>query len=303
MDAEERAELAADHFAALANPLRVRILLGLAATRQPDWDHRGMRYGDLREAVGVEDGGRFNYHLDELRGTFVRAEDGHYWLTPTGVRVVDEVLAGTFGEGHEPLEGSVTSTCGRCDRGLDAVLADGLLAVTCPEHGRVFDMVVGARAAVDRDLDEVLAWAQRRANWYLESVTWNVCPHCSGTLGDATFDSNEAEGPTGFAPPERAIEGDVRVEQSCPRCGVAFGVPLVSYALTTAPAVAFLWDRGVDARTSTVFVDETPWEYDALRRGDRAVARFEAEGARLSVEFDRSLDVVGYDRSDAAGSD
>lgn len=303
MDVEETADLAAEHFAALANPLRVRILLGLAETRQPNWEHRGMRYGDLRAAVGVEDGGRFNYHLDELRGSFVESEDGHYWLTRAGRRVVDEIYAGTFGEGHERREGAVGATCGLCDRGLDATVADGVLAVACPDHDTLFDMALGARTPIDRDLDEVLAWAQRRANWYLESVRWDVCPHCSGTLGEATFEAATADGPAGFAPPERAVEADVRVEQSCPRCGVAFGVPLASYVLTAASAVAFLWDHGIDARTSTMFVDESPWEYDAVRRGDRAVARVAVGGERLSIEFDRSLDVVASDRSDAAESE
>lgn len=56
MTDRQLAEQAADGFAVLANPLRVRILLALAETRQPDWDLRGMSYSDLRAAVGVEDG-------------------------------------------------------------------------------------------------------------------------------------------------------------------------------------------------------------------------------------------------------
>ncbi|PSQ48787.1 hypothetical protein BRD19_05645 [Halobacteriales archaeon SW_7_65_23] len=52
------AETAADGLSVLANPLRLRILLALSETHQPDWEQRGMSYSDLRSAVDVEDGVR-----------------------------------------------------------------------------------------------------------------------------------------------------------------------------------------------------------------------------------------------------
>lgn len=43
--------------------------------------------------MDVEDGGRFNYHINELRDLFVQRDEGRYWLTTAGSRVVDEIYA------------------------------------------------------------------------------------------------------------------------------------------------------------------------------------------------------------------
>lgn len=34
--------------------------------------------------MDIEDGGRFNYHINELRDRFVQGEEGRYWLTTPG---------------------------------------------------------------------------------------------------------------------------------------------------------------------------------------------------------------------------
>lgn len=164
-------ESVAANLSALSNPVRIRILLALAETRQPNWDHRGMRYSDLRAAVDVEDGGRFNYHLDELRGQYVRGSDGQYWLTTAGSRVVDEIYGRTFSGGHETISGPVEWHCPADGEQLEATLEDGTISVSCPDHGVLFDMLLSFNAPRDRDLDELFAWANRRALWYLESVS------------------------------------------------------------------------------------------------------------------------------------
>lgn len=70
-----------------------------------------MSYSDLRSAVDDEDGGRFNYHVNELRDRFVRGEEGQYWLTTAGSRVVDEIYARTFSGSHERVSGTVKWKC------------------------------------------------------------------------------------------------------------------------------------------------------------------------------------------------
>jgi DNA-binding transcriptional ArsR family regulator len=75
-------EEAADALGALASEHRVAILRELAAAEEP------LRFSELRERVGMRDTGRFNYHLGELRGRFVREADGGYELGHAGERVV-----------------------------------------------------------------------------------------------------------------------------------------------------------------------------------------------------------------------
>jgi DNA-binding HxlR family transcriptional regulator len=53
-----------------------------------------LRFSTLRERVGTEDSGQFNYHLERLRGGLVRKTDGGYELTRAG-RALAEVVEST----------------------------------------------------------------------------------------------------------------------------------------------------------------------------------------------------------------
>jgi hypothetical protein len=65
-------EAGLDALAALANEHRLRILRTLAETDEP------LAFSDLRRRVGIDDTGRFNYHLTELLGRFVRRTTDGY---------------------------------------------------------------------------------------------------------------------------------------------------------------------------------------------------------------------------------
>ena len=57
---------------------------------------------DLRKAVGIRDIGHVNYHLDRLRGTFVRRTEDGYLLTEAG-EAIGDLLA------HQAVEDSSAS--------------------------------------------------------------------------------------------------------------------------------------------------------------------------------------------------
>ncbi|WP_135830552.1 ArsR/SmtB family transcription factor [Halorussus halobius] len=290
-------EAVADNLAALANPLRIRILLALAETRRPSWDHRGMSYSDLRSAVDVEDGGRFNYHVNELRDQFVRGEEGRYWLTTAGSRVVDEVYARTFSGSHEPISGPVDWTCPADEEQLEATVEDGIITVSCPNHGVLFDMTLSFNAYRDRDLDELFAWANRRALWYLESVSWDVCPHCSGHLGGPNLAARRPESDAGV----ETLPGDtstlVMAGTYCRECGVSFRIPAFFYALTRPPAVAFLHDHGIDYRTLELEYGSTSWDFESEELDDGVLVRLAIGDERLEIELDGALDTRSYRRA------
>ena len=80
-----------DALAALGDETRIAILRALAEAEQP------LPFSELRRRAGVDDAGRFNYHLSKLREYFVREEDGAYTLRDAGSRVV--AAAGVTGRG------------------------------------------------------------------------------------------------------------------------------------------------------------------------------------------------------------
>lgn len=294
MDSNEDVDNIAANFGALSNSLRVRILLALTETRKPDWDHNGMSYSDLRSAVGVEDGGRFNYHLDELRDQFVYGQDGHYRLTAAGSRVVDEIHAGTFSGAPEAISGRLDRSCRVCNRRLEATFDNGVISVSCPTHGTMFDMWLRFAAATDRDLTELFAWGNRRGLWYLESVSWDVCPHCAGRFGGATFQTTESDD-------HHDGSETVIARMMCNTCGISFGVPAYQYALTKPPTIAFLHDHGIDYRSIDVEYGQTEWDHRAMRTDDGVSVTLTVGNDRLILELDQSLNTRSYRRHPLEG--
>ncbi|MDS0476761.1 citrate/2-methylcitrate synthase [Natrinema sp. 1APR25-10V2] len=79
-------EPVSETLAVLSEPDRLELLLLLADRDDP------VAYSTLRASSSIEDKGRFNYHLRQLRDYFVvRGEDG-YGLTDAGRSVVETVL-------------------------------------------------------------------------------------------------------------------------------------------------------------------------------------------------------------------
>ncbi|ELY92129.1 DUF7351 domain-containing protein [Natrinema altunense] len=294
-------ETVAENLAALANPLRIRILLALAETRRPSWEHRGMRYSDLRSAVAVEDGGRFNYHLNELRDQFVRGAEGKYWLTTAGSRIVDQVYARTFSGAHEAISGPVEWHCPAGEARLDATFEDGILTVSCPNHGVLFDMRLSFTAPRGRDLDELFAWANRRALWYLESVSWDVCPHCAGHFEELTFTTRSLEPDTRLETLRWDTSTMVMAGLRCRQCGVSFRIPAFHYALTRAPTIAFLHDHDIDYRTLELEYGSPSWACESEVLDDGVVIRFAIDDDQLEIELDSELYTRSYRRTSLTG--
>nr|WP_238386889.1 citrate/2-methylcitrate synthase [Natrialba swarupiae] len=70
----------------LSEPNRLQILLALAERDEP------IAYSTLRASVSAKDKGQFNYHLRQLRESFVANWEEGYELTDAGRTVVDAVL-------------------------------------------------------------------------------------------------------------------------------------------------------------------------------------------------------------------
>jgi DNA-binding transcriptional ArsR family regulator len=107
MSGDNRTAAAADALAALASEHRIEILRALAEADEP------LAFSDLRELVGMYDTGRFNYHLTELCGRFVRETSAGYELGHAGERVV-LAAAGLDSEGAMALAERTTADSDAC---------------------------------------------------------------------------------------------------------------------------------------------------------------------------------------------
>lgn len=286
-------ETIADQFAVLAHPLRVRILLALAETRQTGLQQRGMSYSALRSALDEPPGGRFNYHLGELQEGFVASQDGHYWLTGAGSRVVNEMYAGTFRGLAPTMSGPLDLECPHDGNQVTGRFEDGIFSVSCPDHGVIFRQPLLFNVATDRSIQDLHRWAEQAFLHQVRSVTWDICPYCAGRFRDPTFETysvGDAEWVEVLGVKETVV---ITVE--CQQCGIFINAPAHYYGLVQMATTVFLFEHGMDVQ-SPLWGAATVIDHPTRLLEDGVLIRFELGAEHLELELDHSLEVRSHRR-------
>ncbi|WP_440991598.1 winged helix-turn-helix domain-containing protein [Haloarchaeobius baliensis] len=226
---EERAP--DDVFGLLGSEARVDILRALGS--RPDDE---FSFSELFDAVAIDDSGNFNYHLEKLRGVFVRKTDG-YGLTHAGKSVVGAMYAGTYtaNAAIEPI--SADWDCLLCGGEMLIHYEDERVRFRCEdcEEGASFPFPPGNLDEFDRD-----ELPRAFARWYHQSFRKlfnGFCGVCSGRVERELLH-----------PPESIEEGrgPSEVAFECTRCG-SFGVITGGSLVTMHPIVeGFLAEHGFD---------------------------------------------------------
>jgi len=97
-----------DAFAVLGDETRIEILQTLGEADAP------LSFSELREHVGTSDSGQFNYHLNKLKGHFIRKADIGYMLSQAGTRMVEAVLSGAVTEAPHVGLTEIDASCHYC---------------------------------------------------------------------------------------------------------------------------------------------------------------------------------------------
>lgn len=255
-----------DAFSLLGEPVRLRILLALAGTRRANWTHDGLSYSDLRAAAGVEDGGRFNYHLDRLQDQFVLADGDRYRLTYAGSRIVNIVFDGTFGHRITHDRTPIDRSNPTADGDLEAAYDHGYLGVwPTGDDDPLFDMVFPPTAALDRSLPALIELASIAARQYTELATDGICPECWAELNVTVVGPDEP------------------VRFDCDRCQTAFELPVYSCVVYHPRIAVFLAEHGYDV-DDVLSVYELYVQEDVSEHGDDPVrVTFDVEGDRRTA--------------------
>lgn len=277
----------AEAFGAVANETRLAILRAL-------WDAEGPQsFSDLRSAVGLRDSGRFNYHLGELVGRFVREatptehHDSGYKLTYAGEQVVGAVHSGVYG-GDANLDPFEAGPCPECDATLVATYEDETVDVTC-EGCDITVTQFGAPPTLLRGFDrEELPLAF--SHWVqslIERTRRGFCPQCSGRVHP------------GLARELQESVGLYGARFDCEVCDATVMGALGAVVFDHPAVVRFHADHGVDLREDPLWT--VPWLLDepaTVESEDPLRVRLDAEidGDRLTLTLDESLAVVAVDR-------
>lgn len=293
-------------FEILGHEMRLAIIEELAKHRRTQWQPKGLGFAELRKAVGVEDAGKFNYHLGELQDHFVYKRGDEYVLHNAGLELTGAVLAGTYTERTDTRRSEVDRECPTCKTQLQATYGNGYLRVECPEHGDLLKNSVPPSAAADRSMDELLAVVNRDARHTIEHARSGVCPHCWGKMS-----STMPADPTLLLENRNDVDADtteiqqVLVRFSCERCEMTFWFPASLMILDHPAVVSLCDDHDIDLRDRdylelTILTEDggTVVSADPVR----VAVTVEVADDALQLTLDGSLTVVAVERPETSHS-
>ncbi|MFW6447925.1 MAG: winged helix-turn-helix domain-containing protein [Halobacteriota archaeon] len=296
----------AEAFTALADGTRMAILQTLAETTEP------IGFSELRSRVGVEDSGRFNYHLDRLTGHFVRRVEGGYRLSSAGHRVIQAVLSGAITEDPSVPPTEVDIPCIYCGRPTVLEYRAGRVRQHCTGCAGTFGerIVDTDRASGDDDRGlpggfvgemglppagiqgrsprQLFETAVTRMSLELVSEANGICPRCSAPI-EATLHVCDDHDPTEPLCPSCASRYRVNAGVSCSTCTHQHTVPAIFYGLSNPELLGVLAERGIDPLREWMAVD---WS-ERLESRDPVTVGIEAsiDGTVVSAIVDDGLEV------------
>lgn len=230
-DGIERRDVAAT-FAVLGSEARVDVLSALA-----DHPDDAVGFADLFDDVAVRDSGNFSYHLDELRGAFVRQTDAGYELTHAGRQVVGAIYAGRYTADGELTPVDVGWECLLCGGGMRVGYGDGCATMQCEDCGSGVRVPLPPGVLAQSGREE---FPRVAAAWYHQRVRRTLdgfCADCAGRLNGEL-----ARPPGGTADdPEPSL-----AEFSCQRCGRTATLSGATVATFHPVVEGFLHEHGFD---------------------------------------------------------
>ncbi|WP_435361227.1 DUF7351 domain-containing protein [Haloarchaeobius sp. DFWS5] len=233
----------------LANDIRIGIVRAIGDETVEAERLGYLSYSALKQRVGVDDSGQFNYHLNKLLGPFVREYDDGYGLTTQGRLAFQHLVAGGFTTDLRVNAFPVEQDCWECGNGLVAEYGMGwerplmpLFYVKCwdcgAEHSRTY---VPPRGVEARSNEELLVAADRRNRMETASLVRGVCPWCAGHVNTSV---HEREGDLPASGDGTPLE--VVVEHHCTSCTGFHYTPVGETLRYHADVIAFYANRGYD---------------------------------------------------------
>lgn len=284
-----------DAIGLVSHEVRAGILVALAEHQREHPRAAALSFSDLRERVGHDDPGNFNYHLKRLLGTLVEKTEEGYRLSDVGHHFVAVLHSGRFDPDRRREFPDAETACLLCGGASTVTYEDGSLRVAC-EAGHTSLLNVGPELLERHSLTTALDVAVRRTLLEARSTMDDVCPYCGGATSGtvARF-------------PEDPVA--VTFEWTCERCGAFLQNTAGGCVLYHPAVVGFCYRRGVD-----VFDDA--WTALAEHVGDGTVVSEDPlrvqvavtlAGDRLVLILDESTSVVdisgdgAFDESSAEG--
>lgn len=298
-------------FVALGNETRIEILRALQEANRP------LAFSELRERVGVDDPGQFNYHLGKLAGHFVQNGEEGYALRTAGTRIIEAVLSGAVTAAPVLERTRLDAPCPYCGADIEVSYRGERLLTRCTgcpgsfvgedaksiPNGTIALFDLPPVGLEDRSPREILEVAFRWTHLEYLTLAAGICPRCSGTVEHSVTVCEDHE-----VSETRLCEhcnGRFAVDATvncttCPR--YLRGVPSV-FLISKTEVSRFLTDHGINPANPSW--DRAPpavlnYEEDIAGMDPFEVRlTFDIDGDELTMVVDDTLSIVAIERNNA----
>lgn len=231
-------------FELVAHETRVEVLEALRTA-----DGGPLSFGEIRDAVGVDDPGQCHYHVDRLVDQFVDRTDAGYRLSPAGWRLVGAIVSGGLTSSLSTETVAADGACSECGGLLEATVRPAGVTVECRACSFVeTDPDVPPAALAGRSSSEIGRTVGRYARRMEADAAHGFCPNCEGSVTRTVTAPSDDAAPAWF----EGEAADAVVVTECDHCGYWWHA-MPSIAVLVEPAViAFHHEHGIDLR-------EHPW--------------------------------------------
>jgi len=277
--------------ALVGEPHRVDILYAFVDQRRSEPYDPGLSFSELHDRTDIEDKGKFNYHLDQLRGHYVEQTDEGYRLTMPGDRIVAAMLAGDYSDGQRVV--TTDQPCRECDADIVVEFDAGMTYVHCSAdaaHGG-FCTCLPPGTADDHSGAQLVRLASLHWRTIAEFSVRGLCMECFGAANGELVEV------------ERAGDAIYRYESICTRCGFRFGINLGAIAVRHPAVVSLYYDHGRDVR------EVPPWELNVVwpdnhevrgRDPHRIAVTAREQGDAVTLVIDASGTIVDVEDRESA---
>lgn len=307
-----------DAFALLGNETRMAILRELWNRREKVADDadNALPFTELRERVGMEDPGQFNYHVNRLVDDFVDRTDSGYVLRKNAVQVLRAAVVRSETSDLELPTTEAADPCPFCGAVVEVSYENELLVVRCTEcpDEHVSDILAGG-TLVNSPIFPPTGIADRTGQDLWEArfdhvasaafgILRDVCPVCAARP-TASVDACADHETDGFCERCGSTQA-VMVTVRCPTCTFAWHGPAWVTAMTHPDVIAFFHEHGVyaDGGLTLDVYRELLVSTQIVRSTEPVRARIAVVlgGDELAVTIDGALDVVDVTSDEATDS-
>lgn len=297
-------------FAVLGHETRIRILRTLGEADGP------LSFTELRDRLGIRQGGQFNYHLEKVVGHFVSKMDEGYRLDTAGRRVVEAVLSGAVTESPVVARTRIDWPCELCGAPVEVAYEQERVERYCTEcagtygeptrpaqsteHGYLGAFSLPTAGFPGRSPLEL---QQAAAVWgHLEVLMAivGVCPRCSARVEYSLRVCEEHD-----TTDERCDRCDNRhavwLTLDCPNCIYDLRTAVGGMLVVETELQEFLAARGLNLLSPSSRYPGVVWDFEEEVLGTdplRARYTFTVDRDAISLTIDEELDVVDVTTSE-----